>query len=477
MTAFQKPVMGNQTPRLAYLPKYHSNAYEEAVDLCAAYGLHLDDWQATVLKAWLGEDAAGLWVSPINGLSVPRQNGKGAVLEARELFGAVILGERILHTAHLLKTSKDHFARMLKHVDPQVNPELAKLVKRISRVNGEEAIEFTNGGVIKFVARSKNSGRGFTADLLVCDEAQDMSDDDYAALQPTLYSVKNPQTILTGTPPIPSVDGTVFARYRDVALKGEADRFSWLEWSAETGDDYSDPTTWAKANPSLGIRGEVSTVHNEFLGMDDETFARERLGMWAGIGANSMFDMEHWDTLKSNVDPTDPVAFAIDVSPDLTIASIGMAGYVGDKVSYQVVANRKGTGWIVEALRKLQADWNPVAIVIDSYGPGASLLPDLRAARIRVVEVSSSQVVQSCMSFYNSVVNVRMMHADQPVLNAAIAGASKRPVGQGWAWNRKNPNTDITPLVAVTLAGHGLTSKRKPPSERRASDRRVLMLK
>jgi phage terminase large subunit-like protein len=363
---------------------------------------------------------------------------------------------------------------MLVHVDK--NPDLEKLVSKIVRTNGEEAIEFKNGGAIKFVARSKNSGRGFTADLLVCDEAQDMSDDDFAALLPTISSVDNPQTILVGTPPIPSVDGTVWGRFRDTGIKGQDDKFSWLEWSAERGCDLADPNVWAAANPSVGIRMKVTTIHGEFTMMDDETFARERLGMWSGIASNSVFDMEHWNTLRSHIDPTDPVAFAIDVSPDLDIASIGVAGYVGEAINVQVIANRKGTGWIVQALKKLQEEWNPVAIVIDQGSPAASLLPELQAARIRVLQVGTGDVVMAGGSFYNGVKNDKVLHGDQPVLNAAVAAATKRNVRDAFAWNRKNPNADITPLVAVTLAAHGLKSKRKPPGQRTDSSRRVRLL-
>lgn len=467
MTVLQEAVYGNQIPRLSLVPKYASNAVEEAVDLCEAYGLILDEWQITVLTAWLAEDALGFWAAPINGLSCPRQNGKGAVLEARELYGAVILGERILHTAHLLKTSKDHFKRMLVYVDN--NAELAKMVSKIIRTNGEEAIEFKNGGVIKFVARSKNSGRGFTADLLVCDESQDMSDDDYAALQPTLFSVKNPQTILTGTPPIPSVDGTVWGRYRDIGLKAEATTVSWLEWSADKDDDFSDPKVWANANPALGYRGEISTIRNEYIAMDEETFCRERLGMWHAGGGAGLFDMETWGLLASDIDPTDPVAFAIDVSPERDMASIGVAGYLGEAIHVQIIDKRQGTGWVVQRMKELKEKWGPVAIVVDQGSPAASLIPDLTAARIRVTQTNATDMAQACGDFYDRVQNERILHANQPVLNEAVAVATKRPIRDAFAWNRKNPNADITPLVAVTLASFGLRQKRKPRTENKAA--------
>jgi hypothetical protein len=48
---------------------------------------------------------------------VGRQNGKNAILEARELAGLFLLGEKlIIHTAHEQKTASEHFRRMLNRI-------------------------------------------------------------------------------------------------------------------------------------------------------------------------------------------------------------------------------------------------------------------------------------------------------------------------------------------------------------------------
>jgi hypothetical protein len=45
------------------------------------------------------------------------------------------------------------------------------------------------------------------------------------------------------------------------------------------------------------------------------------------------------------------------------------------------------------------------------------------------------------------------------MLNAALAGARRRDLGDSWAWARKGLSVDISPLVAVTLAGWGHVSR------------------
>ena len=161
-------------------------------------------------------------------------------------------GEKILHTAHEVKTARKAFKRLQHFFGTQVNdpgakfPELNALVAEVRNVNGQEAIFLTNGGSVEVVARSKNSGRGFTVDVLVMDEAQEMSDDDLEALMPTTSAapLRDPQWIFTGTPPGPRANGAVFTRVRSDALGG-GPRACWHEWSSD---------------PDLGL-DDLSLIH------------------------------------------------------------------------------------------------------------------------------------------------------------------------------------------------------------------------
>jgi hypothetical protein len=172
-----------------------------AGEFSASYGLIPDSWQQLVLDDWLAVDEFGLWSALTCGLACPRQNGKNGILEIRELFGMVGRGEKILHTAHEVKTARKAFKRLQFFFGREVKdracrfPELNERVVELRNVNGQEAIYLDNGGSVEIVARSKNSGRGFTADVLVMDEAQEMSDEDLEALMPTTSAAPlgNPQ--------------------------------------------------------------------------------------------------------------------------------------------------------------------------------------------------------------------------------------------------------------------------------------------
>jgi hypothetical protein len=88
----RRDLLGAQQPRILHVPDYVSSTGDEAVELAAMAGLDLDEWQQFVLHHSLGERADGKWAAFEVGIEVPRQNGKGGLLEARELAGPVLAG-------------------------------------------------------------------------------------------------------------------------------------------------------------------------------------------------------------------------------------------------------------------------------------------------------------------------------------------------------------------------------------------------
>lgn len=271
---------GRQQPSYQLTPRHTDSYGPDAAALAEGYGMPPDPWQRLILDGWMGTLKDGRWAAGDCGVSVPRQNGKNGVIEFLELYDTAILGLKILHTAHEVKTCRKHFLRMKNYFEnARQYPELAAAVDYIRNTNGQEAIVLTNGGSIEFIARSKSSGRGFTVDILVCDEAQELTDEQMEAIQPATSSAPsgNPQTIYAGTPTPPSSPGTVFERIRRTARTVKPKRTCWYEWGVEEIGDIHDPTRWAQANPSLGIRLVETVIESEVSKFTPEGFARERL--------------------------------------------------------------------------------------------------------------------------------------------------------------------------------------------------------
>jgi hypothetical protein len=183
---------------------------------------------------------------------VSRQNGKGGVLEVRVIAGVTLpqFGERrILWTAHTWKTAKDAHQRVanifLSH--PDLKARLKHGNERgISYGNDSRSITLRDGSQILFFTRSATAGRGLWADLLICDEALDLTDTELSVLRYTLRTSalrtgRRAQVIYVSTPPDEEKhpNGVVFSRLRKRALAG-ARGVCWLEFSVPSLSELRD---------------------------------------------------------------------------------------------------------------------------------------------------------------------------------------------------------------------------------------------
>ena len=185
---------GAQRPRVELIPTAaYADLGDDAVALCEAVGLVLDPWQEHVVRGMLGERLDGKFSASQVGVVVPRQQGKGVILEARALAGMFLLEEPyIIWTAHELKTAQAAFLRLRGWIDG--SPDLSKRGRTMYTGNTENSIILTDGRALRFLARTQGAGRGLTASTLILDEAYALKQAELAALMPTLASADSQQS-------------------------------------------------------------------------------------------------------------------------------------------------------------------------------------------------------------------------------------------------------------------------------------------
>lgn len=455
-----------QTPRFRVRPEALTSAGQEAVELAASAGLVLDRWQAAFLDDALAEAPDGRWAAFEVGLIVPRQNGKGSVLEALELAGLFLFDEQlILHSAHEFKTAQEAFQRVLALI--QNTPDLERLVQRVRTSHGEEGIELRSGQRLRFIARSTGSGRGFSGDRVILDEAYNLSENAMRALLPTMAARPNPQLVYTSSAPLARDESAVLRRFCKRAraqARGEAvPSLAYAEFCVDRDDDDTDPAVWRRANPGCPHRISVEHIAKERDALDLDGFRQERLGIWDDSDdvGDQVLPAEAWaSSLDVAVGIEGAPSFALDVSQDRLWASFGAAGRSSldaGRVAVEVVDSRRGTAWVVARAQELLRRWGG-ELAVAKGSPAASLVPELVAAGVPVCEVSTEDQARACGQLFDAVVECRVHHRGQPVLDVAVRGASKRDVGDAWVWSRRRSSVDISPLVAVTWAAghHGL---------------------
>lgn len=464
------PTRGRQLPSKLVVPRYVTTDADACHALNAAGGLVMLEWQDGIMDGWLGRDARGKWSAPTCGGTLPRQNGKSlGLVESRANYGMLALGEKVLYTSHLQKTSTETFEDMANFFDTR---QFRKYLQAIKTALGREEIRFKNGGRIKFLARTRNGGRGQHGDLLIFDEALELDEESQSSFLPAISASPNPQTIYISTPPTAKSIGSILRNIRSRALSGESEKTAWFEWGVDEIGDVSDKSRWYETNPSLGVLIQESTVESEFEQMDEDTFARERLGWWSEVDTKTIEPVirkSEWDACAID-DPvkTDDVVYAVKFSADGSTGSIAACHKSADRYPFVYVVDSRqmghGVGWIIDRLSPVAG--GAAQIIVDGKSHDKVTISRLRDAGVHKKVFMEPDIVAACSSLLDAVQGRRVTHFGQPALDASATRTERRRIGSqgGWGFEtNEDEGADASLIEAVALAYWGaMTTKRKP---------------
>jgi hypothetical protein len=466
-------------PTWCAIPERHHSRGADAVELAALAGLYLDPWQCLAVDAILSETEQNRPAAFESAIIIARQNGKGSILEALSLYWLFIAQEPlILHSAHEFKTAAEAFRRLRSLIAG--SSELSAQVAKITTAAGNEAIELRTGERLRYVARSKGSGRGFTAGKIILDEAYALTAEEMAALLPTLATRQNAQVVYTSSAGM-ATSTQLHAIRRRGRAGGDAS-LAYLEWGGvaacddfcqhELSDDacaLNNRQLWVDANP----RVTVDFIANERRALPAPEFARERLTVWdepddkletIPVGKWLARVDEHSKVLTGGR----PV-FSVDVAPDRRSAAIGICGRRDDGARHLgLIDHRRGVDWVVPRVVQLIEDHDPVCVVLDAASPAGALLPALTEAGLRrrtdtdpgapLVVTGAQDMGHACGGLLDAVQATEsdVWHRGDPIVTAAWEAAVRRDIGDGlWGLGRKVSGGDITPAVVIALAHWG----------------------
>lgn len=385
-------------------------------------------------------------------VTVPRQSGKTTEVLAWEVQRALGWGrvQRIVYSA---QTGLDARKKLIEDQVPILEPRKAKLgISRILTGMGQEAVVWRNGSRLVLMASTEDAGHGKTVHLGVKDELfADVDNRRDQALEPAMSTVADAQLLTASTM---GTDDSVplnqlVDRGRQAVHEDRRDGIAYFEWSADPDSDLEDEDEWWQFMPALGLTIPIGAIRRakELLSPGDfrraygnlRTKADERLipaPVWARV-------------CDPNAQPEGELAFAVDVNDERSAAAIvAGAGRV-----LELVEHRDGMGWLLKRIAELKDTWGAACPwLYDETGPVASLRPKLQKLRLNLKPVPARELVDACGSFYDDVADANFTVRTHPSLDAAVAGAQRRMVGDTWKWARKDGTVDISPLVAATLA-------------------------
>lgn len=459
---------------------------EKAIRLARKVGRRSMPWQVRTLFAILRTGLDGLWTHADVVLIVPRQNGKTLIMVLRIMFGLFVLHERIVYTAQRWKTAEDAYNRLWGII--RVRPSLLKRVVRHTLSQGNGYIELTSGGKVLFCTRSADAGRGLDeVDLIIYDEAYNLTEAETSALNPTQLASRNPQTIYTSSPVNADIhpNGHVLAGLRKQG-HAFAPGLLFLEWLAPADMARGLESTWQYANPSYGVIQNAAKVRKlmrtattaagrksfdvEVLGRGDYPVAAEDIP--------ALIAPAIWSAM-TNRTPTlvGSIALSADMTPDRKLLAIAAAQWTAEgRIHIEIGYYGPPTPQIVGYFRTLVARYDPCCLVIDRQSPAMSFVDDLLNEGIEATTTTTAEYAAGCGGFYDDSLAEQLGHTGDPDLAEEINGATKRILpGGGWAWDRLGANP-IAMVVAGTGARWGLVKfgTRTRPKQQLAVERRAV---
>lgn len=415
-------------------------------------GKKLYPWQ-DIAGQYMTATKAGRWLYPELVLAVARQNGKTSLLVPRIVMG-LLRGERIMHTAQDRSLPRDVFvevadlmATQFAH-DLKSNPRLA---------NGTEQVRMLNGGLYRIVAPSRGGARGPSNDLVIVDEAREMTDHDFVgAAAPTLTVSKTPQMVYLSN--AGTEDSVVLN-----ALKKRAETdmsLGYLEWSAHPDRLIDDRDGWYEANPSL-TGGMNAKGHLDFLermyqayvdGGTPEIFETEHLCRWVTTEAPRVVSEVAWTRARGGLsEPKRPV-LGIAQDPAGRRASAVIAWRGENTVEVDVLADVDGYPVDLEALaEQVTLAMRKLGVRQVAFDPWtdrdfARFFKDSQA-------VAAADYEAACERFARVVESGQLRYSDDDgILSGDMAFTVRRPTSHGWVAVRASDDRATTASFAAIRA-------------------------
>lgn len=457
-------------------------------------------------------------------LLVARQNGKSTLLTVLILWRLFQDGARMVLETH---ASLDHARAAWEEAVAiaEAIPELADDIAKVNEGKSSELLMLDGGERFKIASANRRGGRGFRGDLIIFDELREHQDwRAWSATSKTTMARRRSQ--VWGVSNAGDASSVVLRHLRKVAIAEifghevegipvevledlDINSIGLFEWSAGTVDGTEqgqqrgiwDREGWAEANPSMGYTElDERAIANAAMTDPEWEFRTEVLCQFVNMIGVGPFPNGAWvttlDTVEARVkrgvarDTARQLEYCVDLSHERTMAYIAVAFWDTEgRRRVEIAAQRAGVDWIIPWLLSPLRTAPVKRIALQSRGAPISSLygtedhpGPLRSSGIEVVEWEGPSLAGACGAFYDSIrraiadddAQVVITHGNQPALDLAANTAAIKPLGDGWAIDRKASTEDAAPLMAVIGASWLLMSS--PLTTRSAYEDRDLMV-
>lgn len=459
------------SPRLATQPRDRPTFGRELAGVAESLGQPFMSWQRDVA------DVAGEY-DPETGIpyyrevivTVPRQSGKTTLFLSWQIHRCLSRRwKQPQRSAFTAQTGKDARDKWLDELVPLIrSSKLNRRLDRVSSANGNEAVRWDNGSLIRILSSSSSLGHSKTLHQAVLDEVwHDADDRREQGLRPAMITIPDAQLLVCSTA---GTEASVVLQRKvkagRAAVKEDSGRgIAYFEYSAPDNWDPDDTESFYRFHPALCPDPPCRCGNGEWRHtITIDAILVERAGMELGEFKRAYGNIESsndeereipeavWKRVQSaTAAPSGQLRFGIDANEDRSSGAIvSSGGGVLELLEY-----RPGVGWMVERAAELAVKWDGV-VVLDGGGPVAYMADDLEKKGVRVESLGAAEVAECCGRIYDDIADEKVTFSTRgdhwAHMDEAVAGLATRPAGDRTVWSRASSSADICPFMSATLA-------------------------
>lgn len=403
--------------------------------------LVLRDWQKTLINQILARRADGRRKHRTALVGLPRKNGKsalGSAIALTELFTGGH-GLEIYSCAAEREQAKIVFSAAKRMVE--LSPELSAQSKLF-----RDAIEIPEtGSIYRVLSAEAYSKEGYSPSLVIMDELHVVPRELFEVMSLGMGARVDPLMLCITTAGsrvdnngLDSLGFQLYQHGKKISTNETIDEnfyFGWWE-PIDPESDHRDPEIWKQCNPGINDLVSLDDFESVLTTTPESEFRTKRLNLWV-VSAESAFPHGVWEKCAAPEKIVDKKNVEIVLGFDGSYSgdSTALIGCTREEIPHLFVIDcwerplsddgswRVNIADVEQAIIDAVDDFNVVEIACDPYRWQRTIqvLEDLGLPIIEWPTNSVQRIIPAWQSFYDSVLDQKLSHSDDPRLNRHIS--------------------------------------------------------
>jgi phage terminase large subunit-like protein len=235
----------------------------------------------------------------------------------------------------------------------------------------------------------------------------------------------------------------------------------FLEWACGEDDDVDDPRVVKRANPASWV--SVDQLRAARASLPDLAHRRfvanqwtERAGHWLPPGA--------WGACagETEFEEGEPIVVGIDIGGERSDSAVV---WINERlhVGCEVLSGDRAVLEIADVVRELAEQHTITECAFDPWRAGQiGQELEQRGIRVSAFPQHDARMVPASQRLYDAIIERRLVHPDDPRLNAHVAAAVARHGRRGWRLDKASRSDKIDGAVALVMALDRLENRPQP---------------